>query len=135
MSKLKLFSTSLIAIIACLSISANAKPMVCPFTDHFTVRVPDGYKIQNHSIDGSLAYTQQNDIEFMLQCGDGGNTESGKVNINVGNAINQCTLEIEDGPTYWNPVINVLTCTRPSEFRYVNTEHRFGSYEYTIVFG
>lgn len=116
------------------SLTAHAKALICPFTDNFTLRVPEGNKIINYRVEGNLTYTQTSDVEFKLQCGDGGNFQDGTLFVDVGNNDVQCNLKIKDGPMYTNPEIDVLDCTDPTKLRYVNTEHTFGTYQYTLVF-
>lgn len=134
MIKLKQLSVSMMTLFFFVSVSAYSKPLICPFTDHFNLRVSDGHKILNSSTSGNLTYTQQSDKEFTLQCGDEGMTASGKLFLDIGDANNKCSLEIEDGPTYWNPIISSVDCTDPTKFRYVYAEHSTGSYYYTLVF-
>lgn len=131
---LRQLSINVLVLFSFISVPSQAKPLICPFTDHFNLRVSDGHKILNESVSGNITYTKQSDKEFTLQCGDEGMTASGKLFIDIGNANNNCSLEIEDGPTYWNPIIASVNCTDPTKFRYVNTEHGTGSYYYTLVF-
>lgn len=130
MIKKSLFISSILAF----GISANAvaQPLICPFTDHFTIQGPTPTLIKNLSTDGNLNATIINDSYFTTSCKSNTSTSNGHVYLTVTHNTDSCNLTILDGPYESNPSITNVDC--PGGFRYTGMEHVKGSYNYTLKF-
>lgn len=114
---------------------SQAKTLICPFTDKFTVASPATTKILNAKTEGNLRYIQQSDTYFTLSCGDDHIGSSGDLFINIGyDNENHCKLKIHDGPYEMNPSVTEVSCIGTKKYTYIGMDHPYGTYDYTLKF-
>ena len=122
------------SILAC-GITATetiAQPLICPFTDYFTISGPIGLSIGELRLDGNLSGKIEDSFKFTTSCKSNGNTGSGHAYLTVGVDTRQCSLTILDGPFENNPVIMSANCT--GGLKYTGMDHETGSYSYKLKF-
>ncbi len=130
MIKKSLLVSSVLALT--ISTAAVAQPLICPFTDHFTIQGPAPTLIKDLSTDGNINATIINEAYFTTSCKSNTSTSSGHAYVTVAHNDGSCLLTILDGPYESNPTVTSIVCT--GNFRYVGMDHTKGSYNYTLKF-
>lgn len=128
----KIISISSILAAGMMMTEATAQPLVCPFTDHFTVSAPSGYVIQNLITDGNITGVIKDEFHFNTSCKSDSTTGSGHAYLTLGNGNTTCYLTILDGPFENNPSVISVSCN--GDARYAGMDHVKGSYSYTLKF-
>lgn len=128
--KLMVFSS----LIACSLVAGqvSAKPMICPFTDYFTIDAPYDDIVRDLSADGNINVSLSSDTAFTTSCKSIWSTGSGNAYLVVGSSAHVCHLTILDGPYENNPTVTNVTCT--DGLQYAGMDHSKGSYNYTLKF-
>lgn len=115
------------------SLDVNARALICPFTDYFTISAPVGYAIASLSSDGNIVANIQDPTHFTTGCKSYTSTESGNAYMTVAvDAYSLCTLHIVDGPYEMNPYVNFVNCV--GGLKYSGMDHDWGTYNYKLKF-
>ena len=129
MKKLILIS-SLLAL--GISTTANAKPLMCPFTDYFNISAPSGNSILDLFTEGNISATIRDYLHFTTSCKDNNNSDSGYAYLTFGDSVQGCGLVILDGPYQNNPEVVFQTCL--GNLKYTGMDHDWGTYTYKLKF-
>jgi hypothetical protein len=122
------------AILPCLlafSISAHASKGGCEFTDEMYIQGPIGTHIMSVQASGLETQTvSDNHFQIIGHCtGNHDGTVVAKIGLNDNSYVE---LTIRESATMWNP--EIINIRRMGSFAYAGTEHRLGSYDYTLKF-
>jgi hypothetical protein len=109
-----------------------ARPLMCPFTDFFSIQGSADTVIKNLLTDGNLSGDISNDTHFTTFCKSYTSTGSGHAYLTVNRGASVCDLTILDGPFESNPSIVEVKCL--GSLQYIGMDHPKGSYNYTIKF-
>lgn len=109
--------------------NANAAPLMCPFTDYFTMQ---GASVGALYVDGNLSGSVTDIYHFTTSCRNNGSTGSGHAYLTASRGGHYCYLTILDGPFENNPIVLSADCT--SGLNYVGMDHVTGTYSYTLKF-
>lgn len=130
MKKLKIIA-SIVSLFSCASVMAQ--PLVCPFTDYFTISAPAGYTISSLSSDGNLLVNKQDPWHFSASCLDLTSPQSGNAFVTIStDQFDLCTLHIVDGPYEMNPTVTFVNCV--GGLKYMGMDHVWGTYTYKLKF-
>lgn len=109
-----------------------AQPLICPFTDFFTIQGSSDTVIKNLVTDGNLNGTLTNETHFTTSCKSNSSTGNGHVYLTVGRGSAVCDLIILDGPFESNPRVENSYCV--GGLQYSGMDHAKGTYNYTLKF-
>ena len=119
-------------MILLVSTNTIAKPLICPFTDHFSISASPAITILGLEYDGNVSGMISDATHFDLYCKDNSSTKNGNAYLIVGTEKNQCKLTILDGPFEMNPTVSNIHCT--GNLKYAGIDHELGTYRYKLKF-
>lgn len=124
--------TIVTAVLLCFSMLSQAKVLMCPYNDKFTISGPAQTKILNAIPQGNVYYSQKSDTLFTLDCADSSGLD-GELQIKIGTDLdNQCTLIVRDGPWEMNASVTNFYCN--GKMQYLGMDHQTWSRDYTLQF-